>query len=517
MSRELSKIQELALIGHVISDELVFNIVDTLGINILGPNQQTILRRIKEFHQKHHSHPSELELRSILNQEDSQMASSVLKTVDEAIQIKKQVRIETIQPQILLMAERQLLATKMQNAANLYNKSLELFNKAGGSAGEKEHQESKDIVQNINLEFQKLALAVTGGRFESMGSRAGSERAERLSRASRIIPTGIQYLDDATSGGIAPQDLWIISAQSGAGKTQSALSIAVNAGNTNNNRQVSYFALEAEKNELERRYKFTLMLRAYNKANPGNNTYLDMPAWLKGEPYVTSVLDPYDDEANDEMLKNLKNVRTFYRGYGKYTITELERDVASCGSESDLILIDHLGYVDIDNNDENRGVVDMMHRLRDLSSIGRGVPIIAATQTRKGDGKTPRRFAPLLPSMEDINGSKSIITCATHVVTLGRVYEPVIFSSQDKSSPGCLVQNPTLIHLQKFRPADRIRHTALCSYNEKTGTYYKSYVLGRTTQGDTKWEPVDPAPPWAMKYSNLGIIEPIEPKKLDSK
>ena len=854
-NREISKIQEQALIGHMICDELVFNMLDSLGLEVLSPNCQSIFKRTKEFHSLHRRHPSELEIRSILFQDEKVVSDALIRTLDECIRIKKEVRIETIQPQILLIAERQLLAAKMTKAAELYNKSLEMFNKNGGSAGEKEHQESKDLIRNMNLEFEKLALAATGAKFESMGSRAEGEREERVSRASRIIPTGIQYLDDATSGGIAPQDLWIISAQSGYGKclglgtlvlmfdgttkkvedvivgdllmgpdslprkvlstvrdrgplykiipvkgepwicndahiltlvdtrndkitdisvvdylkknitfrrvhkqfsvgvdfqktkdlpvdpyfvgvwigdgskscrmyisgselcdlritnidqeiidecrktaenwglklrtsgiehfvssskkttyqgksnellnamrvvwkdkripfnyltssrkdrlellaglidsdgsasgkcidwiqknkntaddmaflarslgfrvtmksciktcqtgnggiywrltisgetsiipcrllrkqfeerlqiknvlrtgitvssigegeyagfqidgdghfllgdftvthnTQCMLSIAVNAGNTNNNRRVAFFALEAEKNELERRYKFTLMLKAYNKANPGNQTFIDMPAWLKGELSVTTLLAPYDNEANEEMLLKLKNVQTFYRGYGKYTVTELERDIISRGKDCDLILVDHIGYIDLDGDNENKSVVDMMHRLRDLSSIGRGVPIIAASQTRKGDGKTPRRFAPLLPSMEDINGSKAISTCATHVVTLGRVYEPVHFASDNNSNPGGVVYNPTLIHLQKFRPADRIRHTALCMYDDKAGRYYKSYALGRTTMGDTVWEPVSPVPPWA-KHGDLGNVEPIEPKKLEGK
>lgn len=503
--------QQRASLGHAVNDPVVLSALQQLKVIFDESTTSALFTRLGQFVEQNHFQPSVSELRNFCVQfagaEDGKFLS---KRLDDCIQAATEIRMETLMPFLLLWGERQVFKNQLEKAADVFNTATELYKKNGGDAGRKEHEAAKSIVVDVASELARVSLAVTGARFESMYDRVQGEEKERSERFGRIIPTGIAYLDDATGGGIGPKDLWIVSAQTGFGKTQTLLSMAQAAGQAG--KRVVFFALEAERLELERRAKFTIMLNQYNKEFPGNNNFIDGVAWLKGEPLVTRLLRRYEKAADEIMHERMRNVQSFYRGYGRYTDKDLERDIFTQARGVDMMVIDHLGYIDLDGQNENKAVTDLMHKLSDLAMTGRGTPIIAAAQTRKGDGKTQRKFAPLIPLMEDIAGSKGIVTVATNVVMIARVNETVgihngVTADGQMVEPTQWVKNPTLIQLQKCRAGDRIRYAALCSYNPSTGTYDEDYGIGKFGSGDTEWKAAKP-PEWA-KRGKL-IVNPIE-------
>jgi hypothetical protein len=508
---DFTQTQQRAVLGHAVIDSVVLSAVQQLKVIFDENLTASLFKRLCEFVEQNHTQPSVAELRNHCMQfMEVNDGNAISKRLDECLKAANDIRIETLLPFLLLWGERQVFKNQLEKAADVFNTSMDLYNKNGGVAGKKEHEESKALVLDLASELQRVGLAVTGARFDAMSQRSRGEDKERLGRYSRLIPTGLKYLDDATGGGIGPKDLWVISAQTGYGKTQTATAIAQSAGMSG--KKVTFFALEAENLELERRIKFTILLQLFNKAYPGNSEFLDGVAWAKGEPKVNAKLKPFEKMAAEIMEQRLKNVFTFYRGYGKYTDKDLERDIFTQARDSDLVIIDHLGYIDLDGNDQNKAVTELMHKLADLAMTGDGCPIVAAAQTRKGDGKQNRKFAPLIPLMEDISGSKAIVTVATNVVMIARVNEKVGFYN-GKSTEGSLVEpkswvkNPTLIQLQKCRAGDRIRYAALCSYSPSLGTYEDPYSIGRMRSGDTEWEPSQ-APEWAT-HATLQV-NPIE-------
>lgn len=514
MSKELTltDIQQRSLLGHAIQDGTVLSALRTLGVIFERGNDPAIFKRLCDLADRFQGQPSVDELRSFLAQGQTlPQATSFQKTLDEALELAGKVRIETITPDLKRWGEQQVFKNGIEEAADLYNKSFELFNQNGGASGQREHDEAKAKILELVGNLDRVGHAVSGARFEVMPVRLKGEARERVARHNRTIPTGVSYLDDATGGGLGPKDLWVVSGQTGFGKTQTLLAIAQSAGKIG--KKAVFFALEAEELELERRVKWSLLLRLYNDRYPGNRDFLDGAAWLKGRLDVVKRLYPFEEQAQAELDERLKNVHTFYRGFGKYTPQDLKRDIFTQARDADLILVDHLGYIDLDGNNENRAVTDMMHELADLAMTGSGRPIVVAAQTRKGDGKTARKFAPLIPAMEDINGSKAIVTCATNVVMIARVNESVgLYAGATDDGklvdPVTFVKNPTLVQLQKCRVADRIRQAAVMQYEPALGSYAEDYGIGKFKSGDTVWEPQFP-PEWARHAKmKVNTIDP---------
>ena len=96
--------------------------------------------------------------------------------------------------------------------------------------------------------------------FRCAADRFQEEEAHRKELWGRILKFGVSYLDDALLG-ILPNDLVLIGAPSGAGKTQ----LCVNIANANlaEGKRVHVFALEAEQDEWERRIKYQMLCQAY--------------------------------------------------------------------------------------------------------------------------------------------------------------------------------------------------------------------------------------------------------------
>ncbi len=82
--------------------------------------------------------------------------------------------------------------------------------------------------------------------------------------AQSMIPFGVQYLDRALSG-IFPNDLIIVGAATGAGKSELATTIAIHNAELGN--RVAFFALEAHHGEIELRTKFKLYARQMRERN----------------------------------------------------------------------------------------------------------------------------------------------------------------------------------------------------------------------------------------------------------
>jgi replicative DNA helicase len=89
--------------------------------------------------------------------------------------------------------------------------------------------------------------------FEKSSTRLDGERSERRRLGARALPYHHAFLDDYLRC-IMPNDLILLGAETGAGKTELARHIG--AANARNGKRVYYFALEAEDKEIERRTKY---------------------------------------------------------------------------------------------------------------------------------------------------------------------------------------------------------------------------------------------------------------------
>lgn len=315
--------------------------------------------------------------------------------------------------------------------------------------------------------------------FADSASRVAGERSGRLARAKKVLPFGVTYLDEAM-GGIFPNDLILIGASTGRGKTQLANSIAAHVATRGKN--VYYFALEAEDGENERRTKFALVSDLARQN--GVTRPLDFIEWNKGE--LDKLLGPYEERADERLTRDMVNQFTFYRT-GEFTAADFERHVDSVKDHADLIILDHVHYVDVDEDaNENRAYKRLVKRIRDVS-IRFGKPVIVVAHLRKPE----RRGAPIIPSEHDFYGTSDIVKISTKAIVIAPAFD------QESEDP---TEWPTYVGLVKCRmEGSRTRYVARLRFDVKTGVYKNKYALGRAIHGGTEWEQctASETPHWA--------------------
>src|SRR5688572_24796361 len=131
--------------------------------------------------------------------------------------------------------------------------------------------------------------------FHRAGDTSEKEYQARLNMPKTAMRFGVDFLDDALRG-ILPDDLILLGAPSGAGKTQLCCNIAY--ANLFEGKRVHYIALEASIYEIERRLKFPLVLERYyaDPQRPRLENKLSFADWISGAHI--EALKPYEKSAS---------------------------------------------------------------------------------------------------------------------------------------------------------------------------------------------------------------------------
>jgi hypothetical protein len=314
-----------------------------------------------------------------------------------------------------------------------------------------------------------------------MPARLVDERTDRAMRASKILPYHIAFFDDVLKG-IALNDLILLGAPSGMGKTDLAMSIAVR--NAAKKRRVHYFALEAEECELERRTKYALLSgRLYEAKHPQRHR-MNYTDWYFFR--LEDLCGPYNASVDDEILTNLATMKTYYREKD-FTAATMTEKILAVHENSDLIVVDHLHYIDTDHDEnEHRALGDAVKAVRDVS-LRIGVPILLVAHLRKRNTMSRQ----LIASLDDFHGSSNVTKIATHVLAIER--------ANIESEKWWLA--PTFFSVLKDRRGGYQPLVAMTNYDKRTKGYDGRYALGRISGAE--WTPIDlnEKPDWAEHYS----------------
>lgn len=337
-----------------------------------------------------------------------------------------------------------------------------------------------------DLKRQGLGALERRQTFRPSVERIMGESSERVSMAADTMTFGVRYLDNAL-GGIVKRDLILVGARTGAGKTQLATIAALT--NCRRGRRVHYFALEAEDKEIERRIKYQIVAREYYKRmyHSRRIRFLD---WYQGR--LEEELGEYGDLAEAEMRESVaKNLHTYYR-IESFTSEDFATQLARIADETDLVILDHLHYVDhAADETENKGYKRIVKQIRD-SALKLGKPVLVVAHVRKAD----RKFTGLVPDVEDFHGSSDIGKMATKAVTLA----PDFSSETGDSSLWS-----TFIHVAKCRQDNSVtRYVAKCNFNTRTDSYEEMYSLGRLVDGGREFLALAEAevPAWALSLNS---------------
>lgn len=305
--------------------------------------------------------------------------------------------------------------------------------------------------------------------FAPSPARLVDEQYERVDRGRRKLRYLISFLDDYLMG-IAPHDLILLGAPSGQGKTDLALGIATS--NAQQGKRVHYFALEAEPRELERRIKYALITREMYRTGHPDRDRMSYTGWIFGE--LEGICGSFNAYADQQILEKLATLQTFYRG-AQFTAETLQRRVQEVHERSSLIIVDHLHYIDSDDENENRALGDAVKAIRDIS-LRIGVPIILVAHLRKRD----QRAKQVVADLDDFHGSSNITKIATQVIAIER-------ASNIEAEKWW--QSPTFMSIPKDRRGGRCPYVALAMFDRRTRSYSNSYALGRVS--GQQWEPIE--------------------------
>lgn len=316
--------------------------------------------------------------------------------------------------------------------------------------------------------------------FRSAGERLENERQGRLQNTGRILSFGVAYLDKAL-GGIFPNDLILLGARTGIGKTALASHIAFT--NVKAGKRVHYFALEAEPLEIERRLKFkTLGDLLYERQINGRDkfNYLD---WYLGK--CDWLVGSLENEADELLRRHFHTLYTLYR-VRDFTVTDFEKRILAVQNDTDLVVLDHLHYVDTEESDENRGYKQIVKRIRDCA-LDIGKPVIVVAHVRKAD----RKQKALVPELDDFHGTSDVPKIATKAIMIAHAY--------DRPTGKTHLWNTYFTTPKCRTDGSRTRFSALITYNASKHEYVEEFVLGRLSVAGDEWHPVEPheTPHWA--------------------
>lgn len=279
--------------------------------------------------------------------------------------------------------------------------------------------------------------------FRKVSTAAHVEYEARKKSKGHSLRFGVDFLDDALRG-ICSDDLILLGAPSGIGKTQLCCNIAL--ANMEDGKRVHYIALEASEFEIDRRLKFPLVAERYyaDPHRPRLVTKLNYPDWLLGA--FTDELAAYEQDAAEFFEQAYSSLFVHYKG-DKFGVQELVESVLYCSQDTDLIIIDHVHYFDLDDDNENRAMKTIAKTVRTLA-LEEQKPIILVAHLRKRDKFNDE----LCAGLDEFHGSSDLFKIATKVITVGggRPTLDGLFETYFRIPKNRLDQGPTKFLAKEF-------------------------------------------------------------------
>lgn len=325
--------------------------------------------------------------------------------------------------------------------------------------------------------------------FKSSADRVDGELDERKSFGQRALKYHVPFLDDLLRG-IAPHDLILLGAPTGAGKTE--LVRLVSQSNARQMKRVHLFALEAEKIEIERRTKYGL-LAEYAFRGSRDISGLNYRDWYFG--HCEHIVGEYNERADRALKTDYKYLFTYYRG-AKFDATEMVRLFKAVQTETDLIVLDHLHYVDLDGDNENTEYARMLKLVR-ATTLDMGKPVILVAHLKKRD----LRSRSVVPEIEMFHGSSEI----TKITTVAIMLSPARVVAERVRGHAPYYLAYTFFHVPKDRMGGASGYVAACPFDMRFKSYAPHYTLGRLNAAGDEWTEIDPndRPRWAANHRGL--------------
>jgi len=328
------------------------------------------------------------------------------------------------------------------------------------------------------------------------------ESIERFAlKIGDICKYGISCLDDAM-GGIYKNDLIVIGADSGCGKSELVLNIARH--NAQRGKRVVLYYLEGGHIEAIRRMKWRDVVELYFEKYRHYQLQMDYSKWVSNSiEDPKGILEKIDKEVFDRYSELYKNNLKICQIQRDFSLSDLLSSIMDFYNydigadnmlrpkmEADLLLIDHLQYFSLpDNETEIASITKILRECKHLTDRYK-IPIVLVSHLRK---KSKDRG---VPDQEDFYGSSNIPKISTTSILISPDYE-----GEDRAKD----RYPTFFRFAKSRVGVRPNIVARAVFNLNMRKYEEHYQLFQLDQfSKPKSEPIidSEKPLWARKYAN---------------
>ena len=314
-------------------------------------------------------------------------------------------------------------------------------------------------------------------------------RSHRPTGEVQTCPFGIRALDLAT-GGIMKNDVVVMSARTGGGKTEFAVNVAM--ANLRRGKRVLFFALEASSGEIANRIAYQEFSHRYYMSAIKR----DIPdaATMRYKDFVLGklkkTLEPYEDDVADKLSEFKDRFHVIYREK-EFKIDDFEKCLLAYQDDVDLVIVDHLAYFDLDDaKNENAEFTRVVKGMRDMALLS-GKPILLLTHIRKKD----RKDESLVPDVDDLFGTSNVAKIATKIIMIAPDYV-----NQQASH----TEYGTYIHIAKDRTDGSLpRYLFRVVFDIKTNSYHEQFAIGKHKPMSSDFEPLilGDYPKWIPKKS----------------
>jgi hypothetical protein len=462
-----SEEQNAAVLGHAIQRSEIFSVLENLKVTKEWFANNALINfwsYIVEFKKAYKRPPLTWEELVDSIKDDDIVKNAAKKTADFCNKNALLHPWDVLENKLVDWAKAKITVDRVTELAQKYN--------------EGRHEEAFQLFEDGALELQKQTafIGLTQDSFISSSERVRMEKEQRLKEHERILPFGITYLQDCLRG-ILPSDVLLLCAGTGMGKTEAARILAAHIVKEIN-LPVHYFALEAEDNEIERRTKYGLMGGWYKDDHTnipeGMITYAN---WRFNK--LENEFAPYEQRAQEVFNRDYKNLKTYYACKGSFGLKGLEQEVYKIKNETACVIIDHLHYMDVGDN-ENVGMTRLCMGIKEISQVLK-IPFILVCHIRKNEKKYGGKK--LVGGIEDIHGTSNIGKICTQAVIFAPAYN---FISTSPMAYG----KPTFIRPIKIRvDGSAMYHTGIGFFNTYKSEYTPYYTVGHLEGGDDKWKP----------------------------
>lgn len=290
-------------------------------------------------------------------------------------------------------------------------------------------------------------------------------KQEQLKRISiireNICTFGVKPLDDALMG-FLPDDLIVIAADSGTGKSHIGLDIALH--NAMAGRNVALYSIEGNADAAISRIKWKTMMNLYYSAERTDIDW-DFRRWKMNMQTDVGVLE-LEKKALGYLQTKLWDNLQLYQCKETFTIHDFKESLGTFKMKTldapNLIIIDHLQYFTFDNPaNELSETTEILREVKNLTEYHK-IPVLLISHLRKKDKNRG------LPNQEDIFGTSNIIKICSQCIAIAPSYTGVDHS-QDIY--------PTFFRFIKSRTGLKSNYAVLADFHLKTGSYADQYKL----------------------------------------